>query len=199
MKNLRFILAVLIVSISGMNAQQVHSDERFNFSIQHPDNWIKAKPSESIENLQSKIKLSQESIDMILKNHQGTIEIVTFYKYPTNSVNGIIPTIKVNLRKNPTKNFAEFKEMMVQGAENLKKPFPNLQITKQISVTKIDGIECVYFESTNKIPTKNGNEEYRTLTYAVPVGDNFYQINFIDKANDNCTNVFNEILNSIDL
>jgi len=185
--------------LSAAQAQTTFHDEQFGFTVQEPKDWIKAEKNEAVENVKERIKLSEEKLNELLKNNKGTIEIVTFYKYPVSSVNGVIPTIKVNLRKNPAKSIEDFKRMMEYSIGDIKKVFPKMTITKAPSIVQLDGKSAVYFESLNVIPTKNGEEEVRTLTYAVPVGTNFYQINFMDVKKDNCEKVFNETINSIQL
>lgn len=194
---MKYIIILLLTTFSY--SQSVFNDEQFNFGIQEPVEWIKAEKNESLKNLKEKIKFSDEKINELIEKSKGTFEIVTFYKYPTNSVNGVIPTIKVNLRKNPANSISSFKKMMDNSIANIKLTFPKLIITEEPTLIKLNGKDCVYFESINIIPTKFGNEEVKTITYAVPVGGNFFQINFMDTKKDNNQKMFSELLNTIRL
>ena len=88
---------------------------------------------------------------------------------------------------------------MDNSIANIKSTFPKLIITKEPTLIKLNGKDCVYFESINIIPTKFGDEEVKTITYAVPVGGNFFQINFMDTKKDNNQKMFGELLNTIRL
>ena len=47
--------------------------------------------------------------------------------------------------------------------------------------------------------TPGGTIYPRTTTYAIPAGDVLYQVNFIDDADQDCSALFKELEQSIDL
>lgn len=180
-------------------SQETFVDSKFNFSILQPKDWIKAEKNESVQNLKEQIKLSEDEINALIEQNKGTVEIATFYKYAINSVNGVIPTIKVNLRKNPTRRISEFKMMIENSVSSIKVTFPEMKITSEPEIRKINDKDCVYFESLNSIPTRKGKQQVRTITYAVPVGEYFFQINFMDTPEDNNEELFRQVVETIKL
>lgn len=194
---MKFLFILLFATLSY--SQNIFHSTQFEFAMQEPSGWIKAEQNEAIKNLKDNIKLPEETINKAIENNKGTIEIITFFKYPLNSVNGVVPTIKVNLRKNPAKTIDNFKKMMENSITTIKKTFPKFKVTKMPTVIQLDGKNCVYFESVNFIPNINGEEEVRTITYAVPVGNKFFQINFMDTKEDDNGKIFSEIIKTIQL
>ncbi|CCG53178.1 Hypothetical protein precursor [Flavobacterium indicum GPTSA100-9 = DSM 17447] len=192
---MKYFILLLFSTISL--AQKIFKDEQFNFSIQEPVNWIKAEKNESINNFKEKINLSEEKIDYLIEKSKGKIEIVTFYKYPINSVNGVIPTIKVNLHKNPTKSINSFKMMIEKSIEHIKTIYFDLKLTNKLEVTKLNGKDCVCFESIYSIPVNDGTIEIKTICYSVPVGKYYFNITFMEPMSEDNQQMFKELINSI--
>jgi len=182
---------------SVVMAQGTFHDARFGFSMMHPTNWFQPEIGDQLKNASERIKLSPEKLEAIFRSHQNSIEIVTFLKHHPDSIEGIIPTIKVILRPNPTKTLDEFKTMIEYSINSMKKTFPDFVLTQPVSIVKLNGKSCVLVEGLNKIVTRFGTGEVRTVMYTIPDGDTFYQINFMDTPKENCNPLFIAVANSI--
>lgn len=119
MKSIKLILILLIANTCL--GQITFKNEGLGFNIEQPENWIVAKSGESIENLKKHIKLDAETLNKLLEQNKGTIQVVTFYKYPIETTTGVIPTIKVNLRINTSKSFDAFKNAIEESFSGIKK------------------------------------------------------------------------------
>ncbi|MBD3582189.1 hypothetical protein [Flavobacterium selenitireducens] len=191
----RYLLLLLVTSIGF--SQEIFRDERFGFSMERPADWLQAKTGEAIENASERIQLPPEKLQELLRSHRGSIDVVAFYKYDLNSVKGVIPTIKILLRSNPTKSASDFKQMIGQSFSSLKKSFPDFTVTVPPTPVKIGEKTGIHMKGLNKLETKYGVEEVRTIIYAIPHGDLFYQLNFMDTSKDDCRALFTQILASI--
>ncbi len=132
MKKLHFLVLLLVVNISY--CQNIFKNKSIGFSIEQPDEWIKAKDGQINENLKSNIKLDEKVLNELLEQNKGTIQVVSFFKYPIETTAGIIPTIKVNLRSNPYNNFADFRKSIEDSFLTIKKNF--LILNLQVNLTK---------------------------------------------------------------
>lgn len=102
-------ISVLLLFFNFSAAQQIFRNDKFGFSMEKPLKWIISDNSQTTNNFKENIKLPPEDIKKMLNQNKGTINVATFYKYPIDSVNGIIPTIKINIRQNGTKTLLTFK------------------------------------------------------------------------------------------
>lgn len=197
-KNMRYV-TILLLFTSVSFAQNILHNKQFNFSMQEPEGWIKAEENESLKNIKEQINLSEKKMDELIESNKGTIEIATFYKYDAHLVNGVIPTVKVSFRKHPAKTFKEFQQVIDYTIVKMKKTFPKFTITLPPTKRKLNGKDCIYYESINIVPFKTGEAAVRSFTYAVPVGNRFFQINFMDTKEDDNKKLFDGIVGSIKL
>jgi hypothetical protein len=195
MKNIKLLLILLIVNTCL--GQNTFKNENLGFNIEQPENWIIAKNGESIENIKKQIKLDTETLNKLLEQNNGTIQVVTFYKYPIETTAGIIPTIKINLRKNTSKSFDEFKKEIEESFSGIKKVFPDFKYLSNPIKTQISGLDCVKAVCTYTLKAKNGKQKVKISVYAVPVKNQFYQITFMDSEKEDNTALYNELAKTI--
>jgi hypothetical protein len=195
MKNIKLVLILLIANTCL--GQNTFKNESLGFIIEQPENWIVAKNGESVENIKKQIKLDTETLNKLLEQNKGTVQVVTFYKYPIETTPGIIPTIKVNLRKNTSKSFDAFKNATEQSFIGIKKVFPDFKYLTNPVKTQISGLDCVKAVCTYTLKAKNGEEKVKITVYAIPVKDQFYQITFMDSEKEDNTELYNELAKTI--
>lgn len=195
MKNIKLILLLLIANICL--AQKTFKNESLGFNIEEPENWILAKNGETVENIKEQIKLDPETLNQLLEQNKGTIQVVTFYKYPIETTAGIIPTIKVSLRKNNSKTFDDFKKVIEESYSGIKKVFSDFKFLTAPIKTKISGLDCVKAVCDYTLKTKNGEEKVRITVYAVPIKNQFYQITFMESENEDNTELYNKLAKTI--
>lgn len=195
MKNLTLVVLILVANISF--SQNIFKNESIGFSIEQPKKWIKAKEGQTIENLKSNIKLDEKVVTRLLEQNKGTIQVVTYFKYPIETTAGIIPTIKVNLRSNPHKNFADFRKSIEESFISIKKVFSDFKYTSKPTESVIDGRRCLTASCIYTLTGKGGSEKVNIVVYAIPVKDQFYQVTLMDTKDDNNTELFQKIINTI--
>jgi hypothetical protein len=174
MKNIKWILILLIANTCL--GQNFFKNESLGFTIEQPKNWILAKNGETLDNFKKEIKLDPQTLNDLIEQNKGTIQIVSFYKYPLDTTHGIIPTIKVNLRKNNTKSFDTFKKAIDESLIGIKKVFPDFKYQTNPVKSQISGLDCVKAVCTYTLKVKNGEEKVKITVYAVPIKNQFYQI-----------------------
>lgn len=197
MKNIKLILILLITNTCL--GQNIFKSESLGFNIEQPEKWIVAKKGESVENIKKQIKLDTETLNKLLEQNKGTIQVVTFYKYPIETTPGIIPTIKVNLRKNTSKSFDEFKKVIEESFSGIKNVFPDFKYLSNPVKTKISGLDCVKAVCTYTLKAKNGEEKVTITVYAVPIKNQFYQITFMDSEKEDNSELYNELAKTIEI
>lgn len=193
MKHIIFLLLLNNFAFS----QDVFKNETLGFEMKFPKNWNKAKEGQSLENIKGQIKLSPEKLQEIIVENKGTLEVVTFYKYPVATTAGIIPTIKVNFRKNFTQSFDVFKKQITASFLQIKDVFPDFKFSTNPYKTEISGLDCVSAVCSYTIKTKNSEELVKITVYAIPVKDQFYQITFMDSEEEDNEILYQELAQSI--
>lgn len=178
-------------------AQEIFHETKLGFQIQKPENWITAQKSEALENLKEQIKLPDGKIEQLIQNNKGTIEVVTFYKYDLKEKSGIIPTIKVSLRKNKAPSLPAFKKGIEASFNQLKTVFPDFAYLSAPKVIKVDTRPCVFAVASYTIQAKAASSKVRSSVYAFPVGDKFYQVVFMDMPQEDCQALFEQIAASV--
>jgi hypothetical protein len=195
---MRIIKILILVLVSNFGFSQViYRNENIGFSIEQPNKWIKAKEGETIENLKSNIKLDEKVLAKLIEQNKGTIQVVSFFKYPIETTAGMIPTIKVNLRSNPYKNFADFRKSIEESFTGIKKVFPDFKYTSNPTESVIGGKKCVTASCIYTLTGNGGKAKVKIIVYAIPVKDQFYQITLMDTEEENNTELFNKMVGTI--
>lgn len=194
---MKYYFLFIVLSFSICNSQETFEYASLGFSIKKPKDWITAEQGEVIKNLQRNVTLDSSTIKKLIENNKGTIEIVTYFKYPISNHAGVIPTIKVNLRYKGASTFAAFKNSIIKSYSAIKDIFPDFTFLTEPNSIVIDGKESVYSVSSYTLETINGEEKVKIWVYAIPVNDNFYQITFMDSEDEDNSLVFESIAQSI--
>lgn len=197
MKKIKLVLFLLIINISF--AQKKFKNESLGFSIEQPENWIVAQSGQTLQNLKKEIKLDTKTINKLIEENKGTIEIATFYKYPIETTPGIIPTIKVNLRKNSTQSFDAFQKSIELSFNSIKQVFPDFKFLTNPMKTKINGFDCVKAICKYTLKAKTGEEKVKITVYAIPINNEFYQITFMDSEKEDNTELYDKLAKTISI
>ena len=196
MKNVLFLVLLFVANVTF--SQDVFTNKSIGFTIQQPPTWIKAIEGQDLENLKSNTKLDKNALNKLLEESKGTIQVVSFYKYPIDATFGMIPTIKVNFKSNPHKNFPDFRKSIEESFSGIKTLFPDFKYTSKPTEGVIDGKKCFIASFMYTVKSKEGNTKVKTIQYAIPVKDKFYQITLIDTENDNINiELFEKIITTI--
>jgi hypothetical protein len=199
-KIMRLIIFLWLTLLSNFSfSQTIFKNESLGFSIEQPSKWIKAKEGETTENLKNNIKLDEKVIAKLIEQNKGSIQVVTFFKYPIETTAGIIPTIKVNLRNNPNENFSDFRKSIEASFSGIKKVFPDFKYTSAPTETVIDGKKCVTATCMYTLTGNYGKGKVKIIVYAIPVKNQFYQITLMDTEEDNNSELFNKIIGTVSI
>ena len=81
----------------------------------------------------------------------------------------------------------------------MKRNFDNFELVEEPSEVEISGIRSLLVRSRFTMNGGNGQTiKVRSKTYAVPVNDFFYQMNFTDSQDgEDCTAEFDELLKTV--
>lgn len=179
-------------------AQEKFTNSQYGFTIDKPKGWIVKSNAELVENL-LKYDLQDESLLKMIADHKGSILLTSFSKYDPQTHAGLIPTVQVNVRANGTKSFDQFMKLMTTSAEGFKNYFEDFSFATPPQKIEISGVESVYFIGTFTMPTQDGTGmKVRSMTYAIPHGSFFFQVNFSDGQEiEDSSEVFDKLVSSI--
>ena len=186
------LLLIIVSSCIGQSGDGAITEMK----VPVPKEWKNRSDVDISKNL-FKFDMEENDIEDLLVQHNSSIPIATYMKYNPEEYAGIIPTIQVNLRPNNTPNFDIFKEMMQNSMSQMGDFFTNFEVLRPIQDTTIDGKKGIMFLA--KFDLSNGVDVWRirSWTYAIPVGDYFYQINFSDTADEDCEELYGDLLKDI--
>jgi hypothetical protein len=187
----------LLIALLALAAQATlqTSASASGFSMAAPDGWHALSKQGVLDNM-GKFKFTPAELESLLANHSGPI--VAYQKYRSDAHAGLIPTIQVNLRRNPTKTFDEFVSSIARSIEAPKAVLPGFALIQAPHVVEVGGRRAVVFTSTYDLVTKRAETmKVRARTYAVPVGATFFQVNFIDGPDDDCAALFDQLVGTI--
>lgn len=199
MKKLIFITLVLsLVSVNNGKAQEVFKQDKYGISIEKPAEWLEADNKQLLKNLE-KFELDDQKLEKLIKDNNGSILLTSFYKYNPQTHAGLIPTIQLNVRLNPTRNFEEFKSSMVQSANSFKQYFSDFRFETEPKVIEVDGIKSIYFVGNFTMNTQSGEPmKVRSRTYAIPKDDYFFQLNFTDgTVKEDSSELFDNLVKTV--
>lgn len=192
------IVLLLLLTASIAFSQKRFESKNYGFSMDEPKDWQVANNEELLNNL-DRYDLTTEAFHELLKKNKGSILLTSFYKYDMNKHAGLIPTIKINMRQNPAGEFSVFKSMISQSSKGFETVFPDFKYLQEPTEVEISGIKSVFFSGKYTMKMQNGTlMKIKSRTYAIPYGDYFFQVNFIDgQVKDDCTAEFDALVKSI--
>ncbi len=193
MKSISKITLFLALLISFSFKQ---TENPIEFFMDSPDNWYKNSNDEIYNNL-NKFKLTKTQLDKYISDHKGSVLFVSYTKYEQSDHTGLIPTIQVNIRNNNTGSFDNFFEAMKKSVESMPTYFKDFEYIDVPKKVKVGNRDAFYFSS--KFTMKSGTQTIkpRSRTYAVPIGNKFFQLNFTDGDDEDCTTTFDSLIKSI--
>ena len=191
-KNLIFFAAFLI----STSFRQSSND--LKFSITSPDKWKKTTNTEIYNNI-DQFKLTPTQLGKYISDHKGSVLFVTYSKYDPAQHAGLIPTIQVNIRNNTTKTFDSFFQTMTKSSETMQNYFKDFEYIDKPQKVKVGGKDAFYFSAKFTMATNNQTIKPRSRTYAIPNGNTFFQVNFTDSDNEDCSKLFDSLVKTIRL
>jgi len=166
-------------------------------NIDKPEWWFDKTDLSVINNIK-KYNFSEDKVDEIIKNHNWTIPISIYMKYEPENFVWLIPTIQVNLRKNPNKDFESFKKSISGSSKQFEKLFEDFKIIEDFQEIEIAWIKSVYFKSSFDLLHQNW-KKYNIISwwYAITKWKYFYQINFSDINWGDNSEIFEKLIKTV--
>jgi hypothetical protein len=195
MKVQSVITLLLLIILNSCGAQS--TDKKIDgIKIPTPEGWKDNSDLSINENL-SNFDFDENEIEELLKTNNNSIPVAIYMKYEQSEHNGPIPTIQVNLRPNNSPSLKEFKEVIQNSISQMGNYFTNFEVLTPLKETTVDGVKGFMFLS--QFDLSNGTNVWviRSWSYAFPSGDYFYQINFSDTEDENCEDVYENVLKEI--
>ena len=185
------LLSSLFVLTSTTQAQAVYESKQFGIKMSKPETWIAATNTNLQNNLNKMMKFNDEELQEILNSNKGIITLSSYYKYKIDSVSGLIPTIKVTIRANPTTNMSDFKQVMNESTNRVKTIVENFEFIENFKEVNISGFPSLYYSCRYSLTLANGdNMSIRNRYYMIPKGEYFISISLLDnETNENCSQV----------
>ncbi len=199
MRILLFLIS-LICTTFNLSGQTYYENSQFGIKIQEPTNWVLASNEDQIKNI-TKFKLTEEQLLKLIKDNKGIISLRTYYKYNIDSVSGLIPTIKINVRTNPTGNFTEFKKIMITSTDNIKTFVDDFKFIDNFTDIKLSEKDCLYYSCSYSLKRKDADKiNVRMKNYMIPKGQYFISISLMDnQTDDDCSKLYDELISSLQL
>ena len=193
-----YILAICFSAITIAKGQDKIENVQYGFSMQAPPDWIESNNEELLKNL-GKLELSDEELTKFLKDHKGSVLLGSFYKYDPATHAGLIPTIQVNVRANPSENFDAFTNLIELSANSMEKYFKAFDFLEEPKAIEISGKQSIYFVCKFNLPTQSGElMKVKSRTYAIPYGKYFFQLNFTDaQSGEDNSKLFDQLIKTV--
>lgn len=199
---MRFIFQLLFLSLFVVNSfgQKFYENKEVGIKVQAPFGWKIATDSMLEKNLK-KIDFKEGQITEILSSNKGLLSLVAYYKYSPDSVSGLIPTVKITVRLNPSSNFEEFQQIMEESTHNMKTILNDFVMTDSIKEIKISNRRCLYYCFDYSLQSKNaGKIQVRAKYYMIPKGEYFISISLMDnRIDDDCSALYSHLIRTLEL
>ena len=200
MKFFCVLLSALFILLCRSHAQDVFESKQFGIKMSKPQSWIAATNTDLQNNL-DKIKFNDEELQKVLNSNKGIFTLSTYYKYKIDSVAGLIPTIKVTIRANPTTNMSDFKQVMAASTDRVKTVVKNFEFIENFKEVDVSGFPSLYYNCRYSLTLANGdNMKVRNRYYMIPKGAYFISISLMDnETNEDCSKVLDKFVRSLQL
>ena len=200
LKFLCLLLSALFILHSKTHAQDLFESKQFGIKMSKPQNWIGATNTDLQNNL-DKVKFTDDELQEILNSNKGILTLSTYYKYKIDSVAGLIPTIKVTIRANPTTTMADFKQVMEASTDRVKTVVKNFEFIENFKEVNVSGFPSLYYNCRYSLTLANGdNMKVRNRYYMIPKGAYFISISLMDnETKEDCTQVLDKFIKSLQL
>jgi hypothetical protein len=196
-KNFQAIFLIFIL-VTVQCGQKKLDNKNFGFSMQAPENWIAANREEITKNLE-RVEMSEEKFAEMVKTNNGSILLMSYYKYDIKEKAGLIPKIQVDVRPNKTKDFQQFKSSIIKSAEDFKKFLEDYEFIEEPKEIEISGLKSVVVNGKFTLKTQDGQVmKARARIYSIPYKNYFFQVSMTDgQVEEDNSRLFDELVQTI--
>ncbi len=196
MKQLVFIF--LLFNITASYAQRRFENKTFGFSMQEPEGWMWGNEDDLARNLE-KLDIDEEKLLKIIKEHEGSVLILSVYKYIPQTYKGLVPAIQINVRERNNEDFGAFKSDIIRSARSFDGLYDDFEFIEDPANVKISHIKSIYFSTKFTMRTENGQtHRVRSRIYVIPWKHYYFQINMTDDLmGEDCSMEFLRLIKTI--
>lgn len=180
------LLQIMLITLTFVSYSQTNTP--LTFEMKTPDGWNK-KTNIKILNEQSKLMLTGIQLNQYITENDSSVRLIYYSKYEKPKY---LPCIEIKIYNNRFKNFDAFYTAMSKTAEHFPKDPQNPNKTTKV---KIDGKDAIY--TSAKFPTSSNSNPVRIKSYSIPIGEVYFQINFMDEENEDCSKLFDELIKTV--
>ncbi|MDB5248070.1 MAG: hypothetical protein JWQ40_2464 [Segetibacter sp.] len=194
------LLIVLSFSFTLVFGQESYENKHFGIKISKPKDWVLAT-NDDLDNSLKKIEFSNEQLIKVLNSNKGVVTLVSYYKYKTDSVSGLIPTVKITIRNNPTSNYSDFKQVMIESTNRVKTVVRNFEFIDNFKEVKVSEYAALFYSCRYSFSLASGDTmKVRSRYYMIPKDKYFISISLMDnETNENSSQLYNQLMNSLEL
>ena len=198
--NIILLSIFLSFSFTFVFGQEFFENKQIGIKILKPRNWILAS-NKDLESSLKKIEFSDKQLVELLNSNKGVVTLCSYYKYKIDSVAGLIPTVKITIRNNPTSNYSDFKQMMVESTDRVKTVVQNFEFIENFKELKISDYASLTYSCRYAFSLASGHTmKVRNAYYMIPKGKYFISISLMDnETNENNSQVYDQLISSLQL
>src|SRR6218665_3437424 len=195
------LLTVFTLLFNTAYSQTYYNSQSFGLKMLEPAGWQVGNESLTERNLE-KFKFSDQQYQKLLASHKGTVTLKAWYKYPLDSIAGLIPTVKIILKPNPAPtDFGRFKQIMLASIGQIKTIVKDFKFIGKPQEITISGYLCLVYHCRYSFNLADGTvATVRNKMYMISKGKFFININMMDgETNEDCSALYAQLGKSIRL
>ncbi|KAF2519261.1 hypothetical protein E0W68_05700 [Flavobacterium salilacus subsp. salilacus] len=196
----QFILIFLVFITTTSVAQRRFENKTFGFAMQEPMGWIWGNEDDLVRNLE-KLDIDEEKLLKIIKEHEGSVLILSLYKYDPQTHKGLVPAIQINVRERNNEDYNAFKSHIIKSARSFEGLYDDFEFIEEPTDVKISHIKSIYFVTKFTMRTENGlTHRVRSRIYVIPWKHYYFQINMTDDLmGEDCSMEFLRLIKTIQI
>ena len=167
-------------------------------SFKQPKAWFNANEYQMMSHI-GKLNSKKENIEQIIATHRSSLHIATFYKYNPAEYVGIIPTINILARHNPSRDFDTFFAASSKSSLSVGNIFNSYELQQLVTERMLAGKRIAYFSAEFDLNTGSSTKSHiSNTTYLIPFQDTLIQVSMSEEKTDNPEPVFAEFIEAFE-
>ena len=168
--------------------------------MQEPTGWVWGNEDDLARNLE-KLDIDEEKLLKIIKEHEGSVLILSVYKYDPQTHKGLVPAIQINVRERNNEDYGTFKSDVIRSARSFDALYEEFEFLEEPTDVKISHIKSIYFSMKFTMRTDNGQtHRVRSRIYVIPWKHYYFQINMTDDLmGEDCSLEFLKLIKTIQI
>ena len=202
MKKLILLAVYVVFGIFSVSAQtSSFASSEFGFSMNVPQGWFLVE-KRVLDDSVARMDLTVEARAKLKQDDDGSTLLFLITKYPPGSKRGINPKIEGRVIPTGAKSpltFDEFRPAITNAFMSLGSGRKDYFYLQEPTAFDVEGGRGVFQISRFTMRTTSRTEySIRSRTLAIPYGNYYFQISFVDEfGGEDCSSVFDDLVKSI--